>query len=164
MKTKETLRLEQAILNHFDKIGTLACVEVKIGNTTSKSILTDKTEIVDVMVYEPTTTVRCLEIKTSLSDFKSKQALSFYGDYNYLVIPDYLPDQIKGLDAFKDVLWNGIGVITINETSKLTTYRKAKKKTLSFGTRAILLESMTRSLARDAKKYYQHYYKRLENK
>ena len=159
MKTKETLRLEQAILNHFDKIGTLVCVEVKIGNTTSKSILTDKTEIVDVMVCEPTTTIRCLKIKTRLSDFKSKQALSFYGDYNYLVIPDYLLDPIKDLDAFKDALWNEIGVITVNEISRLTTYHKI----LSFGSHAALLESMTRSLARNAKKYYQQYYKRLEN-
>ncbi|MEX2803833.1 hypothetical protein AB3329_01765 [Streptococcus sp. H31] len=156
-KTTLTKTVEKAILNHNNKMGVFACVEVMIGNWRSKSAITDQIEIVDVMTYETTGLLKCWEVKTSLADLKSKALLSFYGDYNYLVLPYELFVQASDKELLTKYYWQGIGVFSFKD-GKLYCERKAKKKTVDLGLKVLMLESMNRSLARDAGKYYRQYY------
>ena len=157
-KTDLTKAVEKAVLEHNDKMGIFSCVEVPIGHLQFSNVgITDKIELVDVMTYESNSTIRCWEIKVSLSDLKSKAALSFFGDYNYLVLPEELYKEARNKGLMSDFFWQGIGVFVFLN-GKLYCEKKAKKKSVDLGVKQLLLESMTRALARDAKKYYSHHY------
>ncbi len=52
-------------------------------------------------------------------------------------------------------LFGGIGLITVTEKGELNYIIKAKRKHVNMGTKATLLESMTRSLNREVKKFYE---------
>lgn len=47
-------------------------------------------EYVDFLTMDSDNIFRCYEIKVSKEDLHSKAQLSFYGDYNYLVVPEEL--------------------------------------------------------------------------
>lgn len=138
-KTLSTIEMEQFIYDRQvrGKLGVYGCFEVTIG-------LGGK-EIVDFITYETDGIFRCYEIKTSLSDLKSKAKLSFVGHYNYLVMPDDLYHEAKEkhlIPAFNTA------VIT-----PLKLYGRSTKKQLSIGKSVVLLESMVRSLSRENMKF-----------
>lgn len=156
-KTNDTRRVEEALWKAHAKQGTFGAFEVTIGWFGK--------EIVDFIAYKTTGEFLCYEIKVSLSDFKSKANLSFHGDFNYYVIPthlleilrDYTAKSFNSLDfkLFDTRLKNsGIGLITVTEKGELNYIIKAKRKHVNMGTKATLLESMTRSLNREVKKFY----------
>lgn len=162
-KTNKTLFVEKSLFNHFNKPGTYCCLEVKVGTLSSQKLVTDNTELVDLMVYHTDGTIRCIEIKTSLSDFKSQASLSFYGDYNYIAISDNLLEPLMQDNLLKPHFWNGIGLMLIDKNGNITIHRKPKKKQIGLGLRNILAESMLRSLSKDANKHYINYYKEIKN-
>lgn len=97
---------------------------------------------------------------------QSKANLSFHGDFNYYVIPTNLLEVLRDHTAksfnslncklFDTRLKNsGIGLITVTERGELNYIVKAKRKHVNMGTKATLLESMTRSLNREVKKFYE---------
>lgn len=156
-KTELTRQVESALWMHNNEQGTFGCFEVTIGWFGK--------EIVDFITYKTTGEFRCYEIKVSVSDFNSNASLSFHGDLNYYVIPDNLLDDLRKYTAkrfgredftlfdrhLKDI---GIGLITMSEQGNLHCLIKAKRKPVTHGTRATLLESMLRSLSREVKKFY----------
>ena len=81
MKTELTLQIEKAILlaTKADKLGVYGAYEVSIGKGYGD-------QFVDYITMDTKNIFRCYEIKISLQDLKSKNKLSFCGDYNYLVI------------------------------------------------------------------------------
>lgn len=66
-------------------MGTFVCPEVTIGEY----------GIVDMLSYSTKNIWRCYELKISKSDFHSKAAKTFVGNYNYYVITSELYEQVK---------------------------------------------------------------------
>lgn len=87
MKTELTLKLERDIWNTTHKLGTFGCFEVTIGWYGK--------ERADYVTYDTNGIWRFYEIKTTKSDFHSNAKHSFYGHYNYFVMPKELYDEVK---------------------------------------------------------------------
>ena len=92
MEKKETVGIEKKLVNKFIASGERFALEVPV-----------KTGIVDFITVSfdyrspknKIPTITCCEIKTSLSDFKSKNGHNLVGDYNYYVLTKNVWDTIK---------------------------------------------------------------------
>ena len=116
-KTEETLQLEKSIFRATKKTGVFGCFEVTIGFFGR--------ERVDYMTYDTKGIFRYYEIKTSVSDFRSKSKNTFCGHYNYYVLT-------KG-DIFRMVYHFKICIfasITMYEVIMLKIYLLYKFKSL----------------------------------
>lgn len=84
--------------------------------------------IVDFIGVDNDRQIYCYEIKQSVSDLKTKNKLTFVGNYNYLVIPNGFYDKYQKEITerlSKDLI--DIGIIEVDiETGKLFYIRKAK--------------------------------------
>lgn len=129
-KTELTLQLEKEIYNATAKQGTFGCFEVTVGWYGK--------ERVDYLTYDTKGAWRCYEIKSSVSDFKSKAAITFIGNYNYYVMPQEV------YNAVKNKIPSGIGVI-INGQSVI----KAKRNKVLGTDEQTLKDSLIRSLSRE---------------
>lgn len=108
------------------------CFEVGINN-----------EIVDCLSYKKNKDWRCYELKVSVSDFHSKQAKTFVGNYNYYVLPSNLISQVK------DEIPNWVGIIADgNKVIKRPKYQELKID------KDILYYSLFKSMYREVNKYY----------
>lgn len=130
MKTAETLALEKAIVTETRMRGMFGCLEVTIGYYGA--------ERVDFLTYDHKGVWRCYEIKTSISDFRSKAAKSFVGHCNYFVLTSELYEKVK------DEIEPGIGVYIGRQ---LVVKPKRRQLKVSEHT---LMKSMIRSLSREA--------------
>lgn len=136
MKTQLTRQLEQYIENTYllGKIGVFGCDEVKIGIG-----FNNETEIVDYLIYDRSANeFKCYEIKSSLSDMRSKSKLSFVGHKNYLVTTREVYEQALK----RNLIPMQCGVILFNEG----VIKRSSKKTLGMNEQIMLLESLMRSL------------------
>jgi hypothetical protein len=149
-KSELTKKIELATLRYVYKMSNFSCNEVGIVNKVKKpskynqDYLVDKydTEIVDVMTYDQNKDIfRCYEIKISKSDFKSKNKVSFVGNYNYYVIPVELFKEIK------DNIPKNIGVLVYRGYSSLDCIISPKKQELQYPKDKLLI-SMVKSLNR----------------
>lgn len=142
-KTQLTKDCEYAIYDAVKAygLGVYGGFEVTIGKGYGK-------ERVDFITMNSKREFRCYEVKVSKSDFKSKCALSFLGDFNFYVMPIDLYREVK------DDIPEGIGVYTVdyNETCSgkripvAQMSRTAKRN--SEVDRVQLMHSMVRSLSR----------------
>lgn len=156
MKSPTTNHIEYLIFKHTNKLGTYGCKEVKIGGAKTKRYITDNQEFVDYMTITSDGEITCYEIKSSLDDIKSNARLSFYGHKNYFVMPAELYNAICNESWFLRKLENHtVGVISVSKLDELKVVKKCKNKKLSIGTQTILLESFSKSTARDVAKLYQ---------
>lgn len=112
-------------------MGTFICFEVGIKN-----------EIVDCLTYNTKNEWRCYELKVSVSDFHSKQAKTFVGNYNYYVVPNEL------LDKVKDEISDNIGIIV--DGNQIVKNPKRQELLVD---EVILYYSIIKSLYRDEEKY-----------
>ncbi len=98
MKTETTKQLEKLLKGKF-KIGNDFFVfECTIG--------WNGREIVDCIMYNCQREVYCYEIKQSVSDFHSKNKLTFMGNKNYFVMPYSLFEKIKNelyAEKYRDI-------------------------------------------------------------
>lgn len=122
MKRKETKIIEQVLYgNLFGTNPKLAkeygTEEVPIGFARGGRI-NNKIEIVDFLSYDMKKDwFRCYEIKVSMSDFKSKAAKSWQGNYNYLVLSEELYHQ-RPLDWWKNNVPKYVGIMVVNTASR----------------------------------------------
>ena len=86
-KSELTLQLEKNLWNSTHKLGTFGCFEVTIG--------WNGKERVDYVTYDTEGIWRFYEIKVSKADFHSKAKHSFFGHYNYFVMPNELYEKVK---------------------------------------------------------------------
>lgn len=86
-KSELTLQLEKDLWNSTHKLGTFGCFEVTIG--------WNGKERADYVTYDTEGIWRFYEIKVSKADFQSKAKHSFYGHYNYFVMPNELYEEVK---------------------------------------------------------------------
>jgi hypothetical protein len=112
-------------------MGTFICFEVGIKN-----------EIVDCLTYNTKNEWRCYELKISVSDFHSKQAKTFVGNYNYYVIPNELLDKVKGeIPDRIGIIVDGNRIVKNPKHQDLLTSEK------------VLYYSIIKSLYRETEKY-----------
>lgn len=135
-KTKETLILEGAL----DKMSTekreYGCEEVTIGFKGNGL----GNEIVDFMTMDSKETFKCYEIKVTLSDLKTDNKKSFYGDYNYLVVSESLYAKHP---TWENYIPPYCGILS---GENLTVRKQAKKKEITQETREMLKDSLLRSV------------------
>lgn len=146
MKTDLTRQAEKCLWHETNRMGVFGCFEVTIG--------WDGRERVDYITYSVDNTVRCYEIKVTLSDLKSKAKQTFIGDYNYLVVTSDLWEKMQQDDTLMRKYYKQ-GVYVFDEKySGMISVKKAKKQNVSLGTRSTVLESMVRSMSREVQKFY----------
>ena len=133
-KTEETLKLEKSIFRATKKTGVFGCFEVTIGFFGR--------ERVDYMTYDTKGIFRCYEIKTSVSDFRSKSKNTFCGHYNYYVLTREVYEKVK------DEIPKHIGVFVNGYF-----YKKPVKQKLDIPI-DVLKDSMIRSLCRESDKLF----------
>lgn len=133
-KTEETLQLEKSIFRATKKTGVFGCFEVTIGFFGK--------ERVDYMTYDTKGIFRCYEIKTSVSDFRSKSKNTFCGHYNYYVLTKEVYEKVK------DEIPKHVGVFVNG-----CFYKKPIKQKLGVS-ETILKNSMIRSLCRESDKLF----------
>ena len=136
-KTALTKQIEIALFSYTksNHAGTYGAYEVTFGAAYGN-------ERVDYVTLKSNGEIRCYEIKVSKFDFRSKAKVSFYGDYNYYVMPEELYNEVK-----KEVPWT-VGVIVIKPSGNLKEARKAGKKTVPPWQRYMVTHCMVRSLSR----------------
>lgn len=144
-KTDETMQIEKAlyVYSGANHLGVYGGFEVTLGAGYGN-------ERVDFMTMDSEDNFRCYEIKVTKSDFKSKAKLSFMGNFNYLVLPAALLEEIKELDEFHQLMFHGVGVL-VYQDGELFLERKAKKKPLQLSQKVDLMHAMVRSLSRYCK-------------
>ncbi len=135
-KTKETLELEKALDEVSRNKREYGCEEVTIGFKKDGH----GNEIVDYLTMDSKGIFKCYELKVTLSDLKTDNKKSFYGDYNYLVVS-------KSLYA-KSPTWENYippycGILVGTE---LTVKKQAKKKDITDETKNMLKDSLLRSV------------------
>ena len=140
-KTELTKNIEQALRKEFSRQGVFCCEEVTIGWYGK--------ERVDFMTYDTNDIFRCFEIKITKSDFKSKAAITFCGDYNYYVLTPKLYEDVVSYIA------KPIGIY-VYENHRLTLIKKPQKQKSSVD-RDVIKNSFIRSLAREANKYHENF-------
>lgn len=152
VKTDMTKQIEHALWVKNRKMGTFGCFEVSIGFNDSYR---GAVERVDFITYNTKGDVYCYEIKVSKSDFNSSAKKTFIGDLNYYVMPHALWDELSKEKDFRWSLYD-VGVYTIRDNLSLglTCVKPAKRKQVSVGMKAVVLESMVRSLNREVSKLY----------
>ncbi|WP_042402992.1 hypothetical protein [Geomicrobium sp. JCM 19037] len=95
------------------------------------------------MTYDTKGVWRCYEIKTSVSDFRSKSKNTFVGHLNYYVMPHELFTKVRDeIPAHIGVYVNGISVD-----------KRAKRQELLIDEQ-VLKDSFIRSLDREHQKFY----------
>lgn len=160
MKTKETLLIEQVLYaSLFGDNPSLAkefgTTEVKIGFGKELREHRVKNEYVDFMSYDIRKDIfRCYEVKVSMSDFKSKANLSWYGNYNYLVLSNELYYQ-QSLKDWENTIPENVGIIVVylgiaEASSDLRnakeTVKRPKFVEVEFEMKQTLKNSLLRSL------------------
>lgn len=99
MKTDATLQLEKLLNGKFKRGNDFFVFECTIGWMGN--------EIVDCIMYNCQREVYCYEIKQSVSDFHSKNKLTFIGNKNYFVMPYNLYEKVKNelytKEEYKDI-------------------------------------------------------------
>lgn len=137
-KNELTQKLEEAIRRVTYKVGTFRCLEVKIGFDYN-----NEHGRVDYLTIDTKNIIRCYEVKSSVSDFRSKAKWTFVGHYNYFVLDQDTWDKVK------DEVPPHVGVYVFGACVK-----KPKKQQVSDEMINLIQMSMIRSLSRDSDKLY----------
>ena len=139
------------------------CKEVTLRNPNYEA----NKERVDYVTFNTKGIIRCYEIKVTESDLNSKNKLSFWGDYNYLVLPKDLYDTLyvkadkelkSGSDhisVFRYILFGNVGIITYDfKYHRFKHEKNATKCTVSIAGRVEVIESFARSASKQLMKTY----------
>lgn len=150
MKTQRTRDLEKLLEKRFNDRNDFFVFECTYGWYGK--------EIVDCIMYNCQREVHCFEIKQSISDFHSKNKLSFFGNKNYFVMPYELYKKVNN-ELYNN--YPNIGVLVPIKTpevgekdyiydvyDQLLCIKQARKQELK-ADKEVILSSMLRSMQRD---------------
>lgn len=155
-----TKRIKLA-LYHYTKAhlqGVFGAFEVVMGANT----IGYGNEYVDFLTMDSDSVFRCYEIKVSREDLHSNARLSFYGDYNYLVVPDegMVPGLLKdAMHLVSSVYGEKTGLLVYHESSfndnkpYFTVPWKPKRQKLRIEQRIANMYNMVRSGSRYTTKW-----------
>lgn len=148
MKTEETKKIEQILIrNCFGANPALAYMYGTTEVTLSKFGITNGKEIVDFLGYIPKdNTFKCYEIKVSMADLHSGAKLSWYGNWNYLVISSKLYGK-QSLEQWKNEVPDHVGIIVADTELETTTIiKRCKKQEIDVEQKSFLMISLVRTL------------------
>lgn len=137
-KKQQTLEIEQILEQICREKRIYGCKEVTIGFQNNYM----GREICDFVTMDSYGILRCYEIKVSFSDLQSSAKMSWYGHYNYLVIPEPMAEKIMN---YADKIPAFVGILVAKD-GNLSSLRKAKIQEISEYRERNLRESMIRSL------------------
>lgn len=150
MKTQRTKELEKLLEKRFNNRNDFFVFECTYGWYGK--------EIVDCIMYNCQREVHCFEIKQSISDFHSKNKLSFFGNKNYFVMPYELYKKVNN-EIYNN--YPNVGVLVPIKTpemgekdyiydiyDQLLCIKQARKQELK-ADKEVILSSMLRSMQRD---------------
>lgn len=105
--------------------------------------------IVDFIGVDNNELIYCYEIKQSVGDLKTKNKLTFVGNYNYLVIPKGFYNKYqKEIDEKLSGNSIDVGIIEVDiETGKLLYVRKAKKREIDVNVKEQIFFRIITSMA-----------------
>lgn len=112
-------------------------------------------EYVDFLTMDSNSEFRCYEIKISKKDLHSHAQLSFYGDYNYIVVPDndIVPGLLEEAIQFVSSTYGDkTGILVYHERQNaiphFTVAWHPKKQKLRIEQRIANMYNMVRSMSR----------------
>jgi hypothetical protein len=140
VKNMTTKKLEQILFHHLQKQGTYMCFEVMIPSNTR--------ERVDCLSYDTKDTWRFYELKVSVADFHSNAKVSFYGNFNYYVMPEEVYNKVK------DEIPPGIGVYIAWDNNACRCEKKAEKREITHPNKSSFLFALMQALYRDYSKIF----------
>ena len=147
-KTAKTREIENCLHKNTASKNIYGCEEGTIGFHNNGH----GNEIVDFCTMDSKGIIRCYEIKVTLPDLKSKAKKSWYGHYNYLVMPDELLNKVK--DNIDQFIPDYVGVILpTSYRPYIRSYRNAKKQFLTPEVGNMMKESIIRSMYYKMTKY-----------
>jgi len=150
-----TKHMEIAIFQHLHKLGVYLCFEVGMPYFSEHSqqwLLTGGRcdERVDLLQYDSKGVWRFYELKLTKKDFYSKHKHTFYGHYNYFVMPIGLYEKVeKDIPSHVGVF--GVGSDNANKLY-VVSLKKAKKQSLGIDEEALKFKFM-QALAREVSKH-----------
>lgn len=147
METKITKNIKYALyLNCLGRNGRTDLVKrycaTEVGLFVERSPQHFKRELIDFITYKDGE-IRCYEIKQSLSDLKSSHALTFIGNFNYLVVPNGFYNKYKY--EIDKKLEKGIGVIEVID-NKVKYIKKAVYRQVEDNVKLRVMDSMITSM------------------
>ena len=144
-----TFELEQAIFRALTKMGTYICFEVMMPHDAGRKGFHN--ERVDLLTYETRGNWRFYELKISKFDFYSKNKHTFYGDFNYFVMPKDVYEDVKqdippDIGVYTAEVWEPDGKVYCG------CAKKAKRRGLSVDDGKLMFAFM-QALSREHGKY-----------
>jgi len=110
-------------------------------------------EFVDFLTMDSNSEFRCYEIKVSKQDLYSEANLSFYGDYNYLVVPDNLYEDAFAFIKERYGTRGMVGILVYNKNGGISSRLRASKQNLRIEQRVANMYNMVRSGSRYTTKW-----------
>ena len=164
IKTAKTKEIESALARELDAMDVYGCKEVTLRNPNYEA----NKERVDYVTFNTKGIIRCYEIKVTESDLNSKNKLSFWGDYNYLVLPKDLYNNLKAkteneerelgskhISRFDYILFSNTGIITYDfDYHHFKHEKNASKCTISIASKVAVIESFARSASKQLMRTY----------
>lgn len=141
-ETELTKEIKRELFKYTEAngLGIYGCFEVSVGEGYGS-------EYCDFMTMSSKNVFRAYEIKISLSDLKSKSALTFVGDFNYFVLSEKLYNNPATDEILRPYKIHGIGIL-VYKGRYFHQEAKAKNKNLTVGAKVSLMHCMIRSLSR----------------
>jgi hypothetical protein len=142
-----TKEMEHLLYENLWQQGRYICFEVKMPNENGRYMQND--ERVDALSYETKGIWRFFELKLTKSDFHSDAKITFYGHYNYYVMPKELYEQVA--DEIPD--WVGVYVVWQGKyRNNIELAKRPKKRELGVD-HTMLMFSLMQALSRENQKY-----------
>jgi hypothetical protein len=141
-----TKELEHLLYKHLWRKGWYGVYECAIPKCLCRKVHRER---VDMLTYETTGIWRAYELKVSKTDLHSNAALSWIGQYNYLVCTEYLVEEAK------KILPKDIGIYAAYEKGNrkwIELVRNPRKRELLCSHEDMQF-AMLQALSREYKKY-----------
>lgn len=136
MKTAETKMVERALAKKFARHIAFevdlseACLHTRLKSADPNSV--EDVGIADAIAVDNLGNLTCIEIKTSVKDFRDTKKLSFVGDKNTFAMTEELYGKVK------PEIPQGIGVLTVDADGYVREPRKPKWVEPRYGRQFIL--------------------------
>lgn len=136
MKTAETKMVERALAKKFARHIAFevdlseACLHTRLKSSDPNSV--EDVGIADAIAVDNLGNLTCIEIKTSVKDFRDTKKLSFVGDKNAFAMTEELYRKVK------PEIPQGIGVLTVDADGYVREPRKPKWVEPRYGRQFIL--------------------------
>lgn len=136
MKTAETKMVERALAKKFARHIAFevdlseACLHTRLKSSDPSSV--EDVGIADAIAVDNLGNLTCIEIKTSVKDFRDTKKLSFVGDKNAFAMTEELYRKVK------PEIPQGVGVLTVDADGYVREPRKPKWVEPRYGRQFIL--------------------------